>query len=153
MQRLIHLFKYENKTHLRHIFAYLINQFLESAPLKIRTYDCLVPIPLSSARFRERSYNQSELLARLLSKTHGISLSEKNLIRIRHTPNQALLRKKERWTNIQGAFRIKNPLSFKNKSVLLLDDLLTTGATVSEAAKALKENGALSVDVLTLSIA
>jgi predicted amidophosphoribosyltransferase len=75
-----------------------------------------------------------------------------NLIRVRHTPQQAFLTQIERWTNIQEAFKIKSPREFAGKSVLLVDDLLTTGATVSEAARVLKEADAKTIGVLSLAI-
>jgi predicted amidophosphoribosyltransferase len=78
---------------------------------------------------------------------------DKNLIRTRPTRVQARLEQKERWTNIQGAFRIKSSFTVAEKSILLVDDLLTTGATASEAAGALKGAGARSVGVFVLAMA
>ena len=153
MQRLIHLFKYHNKGYLKNFFVFLMAQAAENYHFCFQKYDLLIPVPLSRARLRERGYNQSQLLAQDLSHRHGVRMSRQNLVRIRHTPNQALLRKKERWTNIRGALRIKNSAELKGKTILLLDDLLTTGATASEAARVLKKAGAASVDVLSLAIA
>ncbi len=152
LRRLIHLFKYANKTSLRHHLGNLILSFLRTYHINLGKFDVLIPIPLHPIRFRERGYNQSHLLAQEIARHWKIPLSSDNLIRIRHTKNQALVGLKNRWTNIQGAFRIKHSSQFLEKSVLLVDDLLTTGTTVSEAARMLKEAGAKKVDVLTLSI-
>jgi len=153
MKQLIHLFKYTNKTSLRTALAGLIFSFVENYNLDLSPYDVIVPIPLYSTRLRERGYNQAQLIAEQLSQKLDIPCLTDNLIRTRHTPNQALLGQKERWTNIHDAFRIKNPREFLKKSVLVIDDLLTTGATASEAARILKEAGAKHVGVLTIAIA
>ena len=127
--------------------------FVEQHGLRLNQFDLIVPVPLSSTRQRERGYNQSQLLAEHIGLKHALKLSTHNLIRIRHTSFQARISVKERWTNIHGAFKINHPLKFKNKSVLVIDDLFTTGATVSEVARVLKESGAKEVGVLTLAIA
>jgi predicted amidophosphoribosyltransferase len=83
---------------------------------------------------------------------YHIPLSLNSLIRTRNTKQQTLLSEKERWTNTQGAFRIKYPSKFLRKNILIIDDLLTTGATASQAAGTLKSAGAETVGVLTLAI-
>jgi len=115
-------------------------------------FDMIVPIPLSRARLRERGYNQTQLLSEGLAQKFCRPQSLGNLTRVRHTQNQALLKKQQRWTNISGAFKIENPEEFHQRSILIIDDLFTTGATVSEAARVLKESGAKHVEALTLAI-
>ena len=153
MRRLIHLFKYGNRTTLHHTLTKMMFDFINAYQLDMHRFDLVVPIPLSSTRLRERGYNQSQLLAEDIARQFLIEPIYGNLQRIRHTRNQALMGKRERWTNLKGAFRIKYPLLFSGKSILIVDDLLTTGATVSEAAHALKEAGAKTTEVLTLAIA
>ncbi len=153
MQELIHRFKYQNKTGLRKFFAGLMHSFIDTYNINIHSYDILVTVPLHPTRLRERGYNQTEFLAEGLSKESNLTITSKNLCRVRHTKNQALLGKKERWTNIHGAFKINDPSKVLKKSVLVVDDLFTTGATAGEAARLLKEAGAVKVDVLTLAIA
>ncbi|MBF0522704.1 MAG: ComF family protein [Candidatus Omnitrophica bacterium] len=152
LKDLIHKFKYSQKTLLRHTFLKFIRTFIADYHFDIHQFDFVVPIPLHSSRLRERGYNQSQILALGVAETFDISLSEHNLIRTRPTKPQIELSQKERWTNIRGAFRIKLPDKFKNKNILIIDDLLTTGATASEAAKTLKDAGAGTVGVLTLSV-
>jgi len=151
LRRLIHLFKYKHKTILRYQLAHLVTDFFNTYQFPFPFYDFITPMPLHPARLRERGYNQSELLAELISQRLAIPLST-NLKRIRHTPFQANCTQKERWTNIFGAFKIKYPSYSLKKSFLLVDDLMTTGATASEAARILKEDGARRVDVLTLAV-
>lgn len=152
LQGLIHQFKYGQKTYLRHIFGQLIISFLRQYRLDIEQFDWVIPIPLSPTRQRERGYNQAQVLAQDIVKEFNLPLSVDNLVRVRHTKNQAQLCEKERWTNIQHAFKIKQSQTTAKKSLLLIDDLLTTGATASEAALTLKEAGARTVGVLTLAI-
>jgi len=126
--------------------------FIEIYRFDINQFDVIIPIPLFVSRLRERGYNQSRLLAQEISQKYRISLSADNLTRIRNTEHQTLLSEKERWTNIVGAFRIKDPAKFFGKNILIIDDLLTTGATASEAALTLKNAGTKTVGILTLAI-
>lgn len=153
MRRLIHLFKYGQKTHLQYFFVKLVNEFLEKFHVGLTDYDLMVAVPLHSARLRERGYNQAHLLAERFSQQWATPLSLGNVARIRNTRNQATLSQKERWTNIHGAFRIKSPSEFDGKKILIIDDLLTTGATLNEMAKVLKNSGARHVGVLTVAVA
>ncbi|MBU0467803.1 MAG: ComF family protein [Candidatus Omnitrophica bacterium] len=151
LKELIHKFKYDQKTQLSDQFCKLMIHFIQEYCMDIEQFDLIMPIPLHPARKRERGYNQSFLLASKISKSFNINLNINLLIKVKNTKNQSLLSKKERWTNITDAFKIKNPNAVKNKSILLIDDLLTTGATSSEAAKVLKISGAKTVGVFTLA--
>ncbi len=153
LRELIHQFKYSQKTFLKIPFSSWMISFILAFELDIKQFDMIIPIPLSSARFRERGFNQSELLARSISNHFDIPISTDQLKKIRNTSSQSLLKEKERWTNIHGAFIKKNQKIIINKNILLIDDLLTTGATCSEAALILKMAGAKRVGVLTLAIA
>jgi len=153
MKDLLHLFKYREKTALRFFFAARMSVFLQTYGISLAAFDCVVPVPLHPARLRERGYNQSALLAQELGRTARCPVLGRSLLRIRNTKSQTTLRQKERWTNIRSAFTIKCPFIFKHKNVLIVDDLFTTGATTSEAARVLKQAGAQQVAVLTLAIA
>lgn len=153
MKRLIHQFKYGNKTALRFTFAQLILSFVDTYRIGLNDFDLVVPVPLHPARFRERGYNQAYLLATALEKAWDMNLSRSAVTRSRHTTNQAMLPEKERWTNIQGAFKIMASHKIDGKSILIIDDLMTTGATISEIALCLKNAGAQKVTALTLAIA
>jgi ComF family protein len=152
MKHLLHLFKYKRKTALKHFFADLIDHFVEHYHVPMQTFDYLVPMPIHPTKQREREFNQTQLIAELLARKYHIPLSLNNLIRIKHSRPQALLEEKERWTNIKDAFRIRHSLEFKNKSILIVDDLITTGATACEASKTCKQAQASYVGILTLAV-
>ena len=153
MRRLIHLFKYRHKTLLRKTFGFLMHQFITSYQINLTEIDCLIPLPLHSSRQRERGFNQAELLAELLAPRLNVPVVRNNLKRTVPTQNQARLGLKERFTNIHDAFTITRPQELSDRNILLVDDLLTTGATASEAAKAIKNAGAARVGIFTLAIA
>jgi ComF family protein len=150
---LIQDFKFRNKTALRKTFRAISQTFLDRYHPTLKEFQGLIPLPLTPVRMRERGYNQSLLLAESLSQITGIPYVTDILSRAKHAPQQSTLGEKERWTNIKGAFRINSRSSVKDKQYLVVDDLLTTGATASEAARTLKRAGAARVGVVVLSIA
>ena len=150
-RKLIHQFKYKNKIYLSRLLSELMIDFIQQYHLPLNHCDYLIPIPLSPAKLREREFNQAEVLAKEIAGHLGIKLLNDNLKRVRNTPAQADLDKESRWSNIAGAFGITNPDTIKEKTILLIDDVLTTGATASEASRVLKNAGASVVYVLTLA--
>lgn len=120
--------------------------------LDIQQFDYMMPVPLHPTRYRERGFNQSELLAAGISQHFLIPLLNDHLIKIRPTPNQSLSQRKDRFTNLKGAFRIQPSKKIYGKNILLVDDLITTGMTASETALTLKNAGANKVAILTLAI-
>ena len=110
---------------------------------------CIVPVPLSGQRRRLRGYNQSELLAKEVSRLTGIPLNRRALIRRHHTHAQATLTGDARWQNVDGAFRAgKEP---PTGGVLLIDDVITTGATLHACARVLLSEGVGAVFALTFA--
>lgn len=109
-----------------------------------------VPIPLSPRRQRERGFNQAAILARALSTR--FTIDESSLIRSIHTPlHRAGMDRKARARTVKNAFEVTRPKLVENKNILLVDDVLTSGATASSCASVLKESGALTVNVLTIA--
>ncbi|MFC1594546.1 ComF family protein [Candidatus Omnitrophota bacterium] len=153
IKELIHLFKYKNKTALRFIFGKLLADFINEYHIPMSSFDIVIPVPLHPTRLREREYNQTDMLARELTRYFPLRLSTGNLMRIRQTQPQSSLEAKRKWDNVRGAFKLKNPKIFKDNSILIIDDLFTTGATVSEIADVLATSGAEKSSVLTLAIA
>jgi ComF family protein len=113
-------------------------------------FDLVVPVPLHPKRKRERGYNQSELLARLLARQIAIPY-DNALARIRSTLPQVGLTDSQRLENLRKAFSCVNPQQVSGLRILLIDDVMTTGATVASAAQALLEGDALRVSVLTVA--
>ena len=148
-QKLLHAFKYNSKTSLRKTFVPLMIDFIDRYSLPLKQFDLITPIPLHPVKLRERGYNQSALLSLRLSRHYGILHTENLLIRQKETQTQTELGAKQRWTNMEGAFKIKNSTDVAGKNVVLIDDLYTTGATLHNAAQALRTAGAARVCVLT----
>ena len=113
--------------------------------------DLIMPVPLSYRRLLKRGYNQSAILARLLSKQTKIEADLFSLRKIKHTRPQSLLSPNARLKNVKHAFEVKRPQKIKGRRIVLIDDVLTTGATLGECTKALLKAGATSVDTLTVA--
>jgi ComF family protein len=113
----------------------------------------IVPVPLSYRRFISRRYNQAALLARALAQKTHLPVIPDALLRKKHTLPQTGLSRRQREENVQGAFAVnpRHKNDIKGKNVLLIDDVLTTGSTVSACAKQLIKSGAMRVNVLTLA--
>jgi competence protein ComFC len=144
----IHQFKYNRQIHLRHLVARWLRAALDDKRLRDVSLDVIVPVPLHPARQRERGFNQARLLAELLSAQTSIP-SKPVLERIRYTTTQTALDRSERMENLYNAFRLRKNADVRGLRVLLIDDVLTTGSTLSECARVLKRAGALSVHAAT----
>ncbi len=127
IQKIIHQFKYNYSQELAPILSTLLNQIID------QSFDYIIPVPLHKKRYLERGFNQSTLLCQNIN----IPLLEKGLIRTRYTPPQAQLNEKKRCQNLRNSFIC--PLSLKNKKILLIDDVYTTGSTIKECSRALKQ--------------
>jgi competence protein ComFC len=112
----------------------------------------IIPVPLSKKRNLERGFNQAAVLARILARRTKIILDEKSLARTTHTLiHRAAMDRKARELTVKNAFDVQRPKLIENKNILLIDDVFTSGATVSNCAKALKKKGAGKVYVLTVA--
>jgi ComF family protein len=113
--------------------------------------DIMVPVPLHVKRIRQRGFNQAILVGGLLSRKWGLPFYRDGLCRTRWTEPQISLSVDEREKNVRGAFAVKKAEAFKGKRIILVDDVYTTGSTVSECARALKRVGAEAVFVVTVA--
>ena len=143
-------FKFKKKTNLADPLGVLMVKYL-SRHLDMNKIDLVVPVPLHQSRFNERGFNQSELLSHVITRYYDVPTVSGMLFRTRRTFPQFDLPKKERFKNIKGAFEVKGSALLKEKNVLLVDDIYTTGSTISECTRMMKEGGAGNVHVLTLS--
>lgn len=154
---LVHRFKYSKQQHLSGVLSALLAHAMEdarlsspAAPLKV-----LIPVPLYHARQREREYNQAWELCRELEKHTRIPALDA-LKRVRPTTAQASLTRHQRIENLRGAFRVRGPVlrsgQLKGKTILLVDDVLTTGSTASECARTLRRDaGVEKIVVITVA--
>jgi competence protein ComFC len=144
-RKLIHQFKYS--PYLKELSAtladILIEHFIKSGKNTDEIWEnsVLIPIPLDKNKLKLRGYNQSEELAKELSKILKVPVMSDNLIKIKPTKSQMELSKQERENNLKNAFAIKNPEEISGKKVFLVDDVYTTGSTMSECAKVLRHSG------------
>ncbi|MBA3963698.1 MAG: ComF family protein [Chthoniobacterales bacterium] len=150
IREVMHDFKYHGFLHLRKPLASWLGEALDDPRLAGRRFDCIIPVPLHPARERERGFNQAEILAKLLG--HQVHLPVRSLLqRIRYTTTQTQFDRQERIQNLAGAFRLRRGGVVRDLRVLLVDDVLTTGSTLSECAEVLKKAGAVSVHAATVA--
>lgn len=143
----IHSFKYRGRTGLAKPLGLLAVEAMNRLP----PVDCLVPVPLHPSRLREREFNQALLLCDRVGGLLDLPVIPDILERVRRTPPQIGLSIKDRRRNMRRAFVPRHPNRIKDRTVALVDDVLTTGATVNECARILKRSGARSVCVLTVA--
>ena len=146
LRELIHVFKYGRVQTL----AKPLGRFLASALPREQTFDVIVPMPLYWRKRWRRGFNQAALLARELARRTHIPVSNA-LRRVKDTAAQAGLTNAKRRRNVSGAFRARNKTALSGQRVLLIDDVLTTGATAASCARALRAAGARQVTLLTLA--
>jgi ComF family protein len=150
-RKLVHELKYKKGTWLRRDLADVLLGCVE-ANFDAGIFDLVVPSPLHSARFQLRGFNQSEFLAEALARRLRIPCGNDLVARIRNTPSQTRMKTAaERRENVKGAFEARRPELVRGRTLLVVDDVMTTGATLNEIAKALKAAGAWRVFCATLA--
>lgn len=152
MKALIENFKYKRKRRLGSFLSELLSEsLLDSA--KLPRADFIVAVPLHKRKLRERGFNQSKIIASQLSEKLGIPALSDSVIRKRNTRTQTGLSREERRKNVKDAFKLTGKVDLKGRRLLLVDDVLTTGATMSECARTLKSAGAERIWGVTLAVA
>ena len=161
VKKSIWLLKYKSKKRIAGIFAAgmygkIIEELSELSVMKNFREPILIPIPLSKKRYRERGYNQAELICEKLveidEKNNNFKLEKNVLIKIKETEHQANIKeRRDRLKNLSDSFSVKNSKMIEGKNIILIDDVTTTGATLSEARKILKQSGAKKVIAFTVA--
>ena len=148
-------FKEQSYLYLTFVNFLLKNDFFFE---NFKTYDTMIPVPISPIRKNERGYNQSLLIAKELVKQihkkypeQGIQLGLEYLYKPKNIVPQSTLNKQDRLENVKDVYQLKNGEQLKNKKILLIDDIYTTGSTVSECAKVLKQTEVKKIDVFTIA--
>ena len=151
IKALIHEFKYKNKDYLGPILGKLMTEFIKEYNLPMDKIDFIIPLPLHKTRLREREFNQAKILSDYIASEFNKEVLNNKLMRSRYTKTQTELEEDARLLNVKDSFSVTENKDIKGKIILLVDDVLTTGASCSEAACTLKKAGANIVFVLTLA--
>ena len=151
LKDVILLFKYRKYAPLSRPLARFADACLGGDPGLWESAELLVPVPLHPSRRRERGFNQARLLARDLGAMRGLDVLTGALVKTLNRPAQAGLRAADRERNARSAYAVKHPARVRGRTLILVDDVTTTGATIRECAKVLKEAGAKEVRAITLA--
>lgn len=152
VQHLIHELKYKGNADAGIFLGHELGKSIKGAPL-FQSIDYLIPVPLHPKREKERGYNQSLVIARGVSEVTGIPLGEKYLVRSVNTATQTHKSKEERWKNVKDIFEVRHPEQLEGKYVLLIDDVLTTGATLEACALKLSSIPGIAISCATAACA
>ena len=148
-ERLIN-FKFNEKSY---IYKAFVNFVIKSEKICrfLKSYDIIIPVPIHYNRKVTRGYNQSALIAKEIARKFNIQYEEKVLFKKVNNRPQSTKNKQERMNNVKGVYYTKNEYKILNKKILLLDDIFTTGSTVNECSRILKESGAKLIDIVTIA--
>ena len=152
MQHLMHHFKYKGIQKIGNLLGNIAGEQLLKSPV-FKSADVVIPVPLHKSRLRKRGYNQSMCFAEGLSEKMRIPIDENNLVRLRATETQTHRSRFSRFENMQEVFTLTNPESLRNKHVLLVDDVVTTGSTLEACGTALLEAEGLKLSIATIACA
>lgn len=152
LKELIHNFKYKKIAQIKNEIGELVVKYLESVNFESSKEQILVPVPLHKKRLSDRGFNQSELIAKELGKHFNIPVYNNIISRKKYTKHQTLEQKrKERKENLKDAFSTRPNISLKNKEVILVDDVITTGATLKECAKTLAKTNPKKITAIVVA--
>jgi len=152
VQKILHAIKYQDQKELAQFIGELYAQDLVSQE-GIHQVDIIMPIPLHKTKLKARGFNQSEWFAKGLSEGMQKTLDNNSLQRVVDTKTQTKKKKYQRWENVEGIFELKEPEALYGKHVLLVDDVITTGATIEAAWQALKEVKEIKISVASIAFA
>ena len=150
-QKILHQLKYKNKEILGIELGMMYGKDLISD--EQNNFDLILPVPLHPIKLAKRGYNQSAAFARGISQTLNISVDEKNVIRIKNTETQTKKSRLERWLNVSDVFKVNDPSKLQNKHVLIVDDVITTGATIEAMANTLLSVGCSKISIASIACA
>lgn len=152
VQHLIHELKYKGNSDAGIFLGQELGKSLKDAPL-FQGLDYLIPVPLHPKREKQRGYNQSMMIAQGISEEIGVPVGDKFLFRSVNTATQTHKTKEERWQNVKDIFELKHPELLEGKYVLLVDDVLTTGATLEACALTLSGVSGITISCATAACA
>lgn len=151
-QKLLHQFKYKNYPEVGKLIGnWLGYEMLNNG--NISNVDFIIPVPLHPRKERKRGYNQTLFFAQGISEATNIPVQKQNLIRNRYNQSQTHKTKEQRWVSVQHAFKVKNRKIIEDKHILLVDDVVTTGATLEACGNQILQNGAVGLGIATMALA
>ena len=150
-QHILHELKYKGKKEIGFEIGKIFGKEIVNS--EFSDVDLIVPIPLHASRERKRGYNQAEWIAMGLAEAMGKPLENKSILRITSSSTQTKKGRYDRWTNVEGIFRTRLPEKLVNKHILLVDDVVTTGATLEACATAILSIPETKVSIATLAVA
>jgi len=152
-QHILHSLKYKGRSDIGVYLGKRFGNELVTQP-DFRHFDRIIPVPLHADKLKKRGYNQSEMIAHGMSKAMGIPVDNKTLVRSTFTETQTKKNRIERWENVKSVFSANPAVNLMDQHVLLVDDVLTTGATIEGCAQALLDkNPTVKISVATLAYA
>lgn len=151
VQNIMHNLKYRNMPSIGIELGKMLGKKLQEST-HYRNLDLVVPIPLHPRKEKLRGFNQSEKFAMGLTQSMGIFLENNTVKRIKNTPSQTKLSREDRMENVKDAFQIIKAKAIKDKNILLVDDVLTTGSTLIECGKALLKGGCKKLFIATIAV-
>ena len=151
-QDLLHLFKYRGKMEIGYELGRMLGKTLSTHPHFLTT-DVLVPVPLHWKKEKKRGFNQSEIIAKGINQVLNKQLILQNVKRNVDTSSQTSKSRYERWQNVENIFTVQNKDLFRNKHVLLIDDVVTTGATLEAMAAVIQEIENTKISIAALAVA
>jgi ComF family protein len=152
VQNLIHNLKYNGRTDVGVLLGNMLGERLKTAAL-YQDIDLVIPVPLHRKKYKSRGYNQSTFIAEGIAAQMGIGISEDHLIRNTSTGSQTKKSRYNRYENMVDAFKVNDPEDITGKHILLVDDVITTGATLEACANVLLAIGATKVSIAALAFA
>jgi ComF family protein len=150
LQRLIHQLKYKNNTAIGFYMGQMMGKSLHHSN-RFSNIDYLVPLPLYPDKERKRGYNQAAIICNGASEAMNVPVLTGNVVRQRFTETQTRKHRTERWENVDGSFVVKNAAALKGKSLLLVDDVITTGATLEACGSTLLQIDGVKLYIATLA--
>jgi len=143
----IHLYKFSDKKYYYHFFTELISERVRN-----EEFDLIIPVPISKERYKERGYNQAELISKKLARILDKPYSSDILIKTRNNERQSMQNFKDRIKSIKNVFEVADNIKVSDKKILLIDDIFATGSTVNECCRVLKKAGVKDIKVAVICI-
>jgi ComF family protein len=152
VQKLVHALKYRGMTEVGRTIGERYGRELMSSPY-YKDIELIIPVPLHPRKKKKRGYNQSEIFSQGLAKGMGLPVDNKQLLRQIASGTQTRKSRYSRWKNVEGIFSLNRPMALKGKNILLVDDVITTGATIEACAIALQQSDDVKIWVAAIGFA